>query len=159
MLRRIFQDPNLLRFLIVFGILWNVLFGVTDYILVQIDHPEYMLFKAWLLNVPPYGLDGYYKGWPEYARVGWVMNAFGGLAGSILLLFRDRQAVWMFGLSIIGLILVSYLFYDVPQPRVAGDPWGEWLAVLRNGLALVSGLHSLAIILMINRFTSPFDGR
>jgi hypothetical protein len=155
-MRQVKQDAASLWWLVVFGVVWNLAFGVTDFVLVHLREPTYMAFRAWILNIPRDALVLYYDLWPAYARIGWVMNAFGGLAGSLLLLVRDRYAVWLFGVSLAGLILLSYLFYFAPFPRGAGDAWAESLDVIRNAIALVSGLHSLLVIVAVNRFiTQP----
>ncbi len=146
------DKPGGLWFLVVFGIAWNGLFGVADYALIYLREPTYLSIKAAFLNLTSEQLVQYYSGWPGWARTAWVMNACGGLAGSILLSLGDRSAVWMFALSIVGLLIVSSLITLAPFPRVAGDPWAGSLDSIRNLIAVVSCLHSLAVIVAVRHF-------
>ncbi|MEO1490234.1 MAG: hypothetical protein AAFR88_12490 [Pseudomonadota bacterium] len=80
------------------------------------------------------------------------MNVAGATAGSVLLLMGDRYAAWMFAVSVIGLGIVSYLFYSAPIPRVAGDPWAAWAATVSTASAAISATHSLAVIVAVRSF-------
>ena len=73
------------------------------------------------------------------------------MAGSVLLVLRDRFSVWFFAVSIVGLVILSYFFYLAPIPRVAGDPWGEWLEMIRTAAVLTSLIHSCVVIVAVHR--------
>ena len=62
-------------------------------------------------------------GFPLWAQFGWGLGVWGGLVGSILLLLRNRWAVWAFGLSLVGAILgLGYQIAAAPPLEGMDDP-------------------------------------
>jgi protein-disulfide isomerase len=51
-----------------------------------------------------------------WQAVFWGLLVWGGLAGSILLLMRNRYAVWAFGLSFIGALVGTYPMFEPAVP-------------------------------------------
>lgn len=60
----------------------------------------------------------YVNSFPIWAAAGWGLGVWGGLAGSILLLMRNRLAVPAFGLSLLGAVLG--LGYKITHPASIG---------------------------------------
>ncbi len=68
-------------------------------------------------GVDPSTLLAYIEGMPLYAQVGWGLGVWAALIGSVLLLMRNRYAVWAFGLSLVGMALsFGYMFVGPPMP-------------------------------------------
>ncbi len=70
----------------------------------------------------PPGVDtnsllAYIDGMPLYAQFGWGLGVWSALIGSVLLLMRNRYAVWAFILSLAGMALsFGYMFFGPPGP-------------------------------------------
>ena len=58
----------------------------------------------------------YVIGLPGWSVFTWGLGVVGGLVGSILLLFRHRLAVTALGLSLIGAVTNSLVYYTNPPP-------------------------------------------
>ena len=87
----------------ILSLLWNC-FGAYDYTMTRMRNMDY------LASMTPPGIDpnvmlAYLDGMPLYAQFGWGLGVWGALIGSILLLMRNRFAVWAFGASIVGMML------------------------------------------------------
>lgn len=81
------------------SLLWN-LFGAFDYTATQLRLEGYMSqFTEEQL--------AYFYGFPSWLVAFWAIGVWCALLGSIALLLRRRWAVWMFGLSIVGLAVSS----------------------------------------------------
>jgi len=99
----------------VLSLLWNC-FGSYDYLMTRMRNMDY------LAGMTPPGVDvdtmlTYLDGMPLYARVGWGLGVWAALVGSILLLMRNRYAIWAFGLSLFGMVLsFGYMFFGPQMP-------------------------------------------
>ncbi len=68
-------------------------------------------------GMPPEQLDYYYS-FPAWATAFWALGVWGCFFGSAALLFRSRYAVWLFGISIIGLVgttIFQRFFSEMPE--------------------------------------------
>ncbi|MEZ5501034.1 MAG: hypothetical protein R3E77_16580 [Steroidobacteraceae bacterium] len=81
--------------------LWNSV-GCVDYFMTQTKNMNYL--KAFT----PEQID-YFGAFPAWADAAWALGVWGALAGSILLLLRQRFAVHAFGLSLLGMA-VAFLY-------------------------------------------------
>jgi hypothetical protein len=54
-----------------------------------------------------------------YAQIGWGLGVWMGLLGSILLLLRNKWAVWSYGLSLLGAV-ISLGYQIALAPPLAG---------------------------------------
>ena len=99
----------------VLSLLWNC-FGSYDYLMTKMRNMDY------LAGMTPPGVDpstllAYVEGMPLYAQIGWGLGVWSALVGSVLLLMRNRYAVWAFGLSLVGMALsFGYMFMGPPMP-------------------------------------------
>lgn len=83
----------------VVALLWNLM-GAFDYLATQTRMESYMSqFSDEQL--------AYFYGFPAWVVSCWAFAVWGGLAGAVGLLLRKRWAVWMFGISLVGMILTS----------------------------------------------------
>ncbi len=102
----------------ILGTLWNG-FGATDYTMTQIGN------RGWFSAM---GFDGattdamlaYVDSFPIWAHAAWALGVWGGLAGSLLLLFHRRLAVPAFVVSLVGAIvsLIYSATVEVPAELV-----------------------------------------
>jgi hypothetical protein len=81
----------------VLALLWNLM-GAFDYLATQLQIESYMA------NYTPEQLE-YFYGIPAWAVAGWAIAVWFALAGSIGLLLRKCWAVWVFGVSIAGMVV------------------------------------------------------
>ena len=69
------------------------------------------------MGIDPNAMLAYLDAMPLYANIGWGLGVWAALVGSVLLLMRNRYAVWAFGLSIVGMIMsFGYMFFGPPMP-------------------------------------------
>ncbi len=81
----------------VLALLWNAI-GAFDYLATQFKLEFYMG------KFEPEMLDYVYNGIPAWAIAGWAIAVWFALAGSIGLLLRKRCSMWLFGISIVGMV-------------------------------------------------------
>ncbi len=98
------------------ALLWNCI-GPIDYTMTRMRNTDY-LEKA-MPTVDPNVMLAWIDDFPLYAQVGWALGVWMGLIGSVLLLMRNRWAVWAFGLSLLGAIL-GLGYQIVAAPPLAG---------------------------------------
>ena len=79
----------------ILAVLWNAM-GAFDYTATQYRIESYMA------NFTPEQLE-YFYGFPAWADAAWALGVWGSLLGSLALLLRKSWAVWLFGISILGL--------------------------------------------------------
>ena len=79
----------------ILALLWNAV-GAFDYTATQYRIESYMA------NFTPEQLE-YFYGFPAWADAAWALGVWGSLLGSLALLLRKSWAVWLFGISILGL--------------------------------------------------------
>ena len=109
------RTPTHLWIVGILSLLWNC-FGSYDYLMTKMRNMDY------LAGMTPPGVDtntllAYIDGMPLYAQFGWGLGVWAALVGSILLLMRNRYAVWAFVLSLVGMALsFGYMFIGPPMP-------------------------------------------
>jgi hypothetical protein len=93
--------------------LWNCM-GPLDYTMTRLHNDGWL--KASMPTVDPQSVYSYIDSFPIWASTGWALGVWLGLAGSILLLMRNRWAVPAFGISLIGAIVgLGYQFMNPPN--------------------------------------------
>lgn len=81
----------------VLAFLWNC-FGCYDYLMTNLKNQAYLAqFTADQI--------AYMDNLPRWLTAFWALGVWGGLIGSILLLIRNRYAVWAFGASFVGAVV------------------------------------------------------
>jgi len=104
------------------SLLWNAI-GVFDYMATKLKLDFYMS------QFTPEQLD-YFYGFPAWAVVGWALGVWGALIGSLGLVLRKTWAVWMFGVSILGLVITSiYNFVLTDGAAIMGES-GAWFSLV-----------------------------
>lgn len=105
------------------ALLWNG-YGAFDYLATVFRWEPHMS------NFPQDQLDYFYS-FPAWMVAAWAIAVWGGLAGSIGLLLRKRWAVWMFGLSIVGMVITTiYSFFLSNGMEIMGTAGAVFSAVI-----------------------------
>jgi len=93
----------------VVSLLWNA-FGGYDFIMTTTQGAAYMRASGF-----DQAMIDYFLAMPAWMYGPWILGVWGAVAGSILLLLRNKLAVWAFGLSLIGAV-VSLIYGQVINP-------------------------------------------
>ena len=119
----------------VVSLLWNA-FGAFDFVS-TITRGEAYLRE---MNFDQAMID-YFLAMPDWMYVPWTLGVWGAVIGSILLLLRNRYAVWAFALSLIGAVvsLVYGQLMDPPPltPDMAMMKWMPFAIMLITVLLFV----------------------
>jgi hypothetical protein len=111
----------------IISLLWNAMGGV-DYTMSHLHN------AAYLAQMSPDQI-AWFDGFPIWATSCWALGVWGAIAGSILLLLRNRRAVVVFGVSLIGFIGSHIYQYTSNAPAGLNTGTGTLFAVV---LALVA---------------------
>lgn len=93
----------------VLALLWTAM-GCVDYLATQTRWEPYMSMGEFTQEQ----LD-YFYGFPAWVVAFWALAVWGGFLGSVGLLLRKSWAVWLYGLSLLGLAgttVYSYLLSE-----------------------------------------------
>ena len=93
----------------VLSLLWNA-FGGYDFIMTTTQGAAYMRSAGF-----DQAMIDYFGAMPTWMYVPWTLGVWGAVAGSILLLLRNKLAVWAFALSLIGAV-VSLVYGQAINP-------------------------------------------
>lgn len=103
----------------VISLLWNA-FGGYDFVMSVTQGETY-----WRASGMTDAMIAYYNAMPTWMYVPWVLGVWGAVAGSLLLLMRNRLAVPAFALSLLG--AVGSLAYGLANPM---PPLPEAMAMM-----------------------------
>lgn len=78
-------------------------FGAYDYVMTRMRNTDYV--ASAMPGVDPNTALAWVDSMPLYAQVGWGLGVWLGLLGAVLLLLRNRWAVWSYGLSFVGAVM------------------------------------------------------
>lgn len=106
------------------ALLWNG-GGAYDYTMTQTRNMEYLTLAAENAGVPLDVILGYYTEFPAWADAVWALGVWGAVAGSILLLIRNRLALHAYIISIVGLLGTTIFTYtsDMPDELNSSFTW------------------------------------
>jgi hypothetical protein len=96
----------------VLSLLWNG-FGAYDFVMTTTQGEAYMRSAGF-----DQAMIDYYNAMPAWMYVPWTLGVWGAVIGSILLLIRNRLAVWAFALSLLGAV-VSLVYGQLINPPPA----------------------------------------
>jgi hypothetical protein len=86
----------------ILSLLWSC-FGAYDYTMTRMRNTDYI--ASAMPGVDPNTALAWVDRMPLYAQIGWGLGVWLALLGAVLLLMRNRWAVWSYGLSMVGAIL------------------------------------------------------
>lgn len=114
-------------------------FGSLDYTMTNLKNP------GWLAKMPADQL-AYMATLPGWLTAFWAIGVWGGLVGAILLLMRNRYAVWALGLSFIGAIVgLGYQIFMTKRPpsmTVGMMNYVPWLIIILAGLFYLYAMNA-----------------
>jgi hypothetical protein len=93
------KTPVVFWIVSVLSLLWNSM-GAFDYL------ATHLRLEFYMSNFTPEQLD-YFYGFPAWVVAAWALGVWGSFFGSLALLLRKSWAVWLFGVSILGLAVSS----------------------------------------------------
>lgn len=99
----------------VVSLLWNG-FGAYDFIMTNTQGEAYM--RASGMSQP---MIDYFNAMPTWMYVPWTLGVWGAVIGSILLLLRNRMAVWAFALSLVGAVVSLAYGRMNPMPELPAE--------------------------------------
>jgi FtsH-binding integral membrane protein len=107
----------------ILALLWNC-FGCLDYTMTNLKN------QAWLAQMTA-DQRAFMDSLPSWLTAFWALGVWGGLVGSILLLMRNRYAVWAYAISCVGAVVglgYQIAIAKMPASMKAGAmgllPWG-----------------------------------
>jgi hypothetical protein len=107
----------------IIAVLWNAI-GAFDYLATQLR------LEAYMSQFTPEQL-AYFYGFPAWAVAAWAIAVWLALLGSIGLLLRKRWAVWLFGISIVGMLITAlYNFVLTDGAKLMGSGAVTFTAVI-----------------------------
>lgn len=110
----------------ILALLWNG-YACFEYLMIQTANQAYMS------KIPADQL-AFMDSLPGWLTAFWALGVWGGLVGAVLLLLRNRYAVWAFGLSFIGAVIgLGYQMFmtEMPESMTAGAMgYFPWLIIL-----------------------------
>lgn len=86
----------------ILSLLWSC-FGAYDYTMTRMRNTDYI--ASAMPGVDPNTALAWVDSMPLYAQIGWGLGVWLALLGAVLLLMRNRWAVWSYGLSMVGAIM------------------------------------------------------
>ncbi len=89
------KTPVIFWVVSVLSLLWNSM-GAFDYL------ATHLRIESYMSQFTPEQLDFFY-GFPAWLVAFWALGVWGSFFGSLALLLRKSWAVWLFGVSILGL--------------------------------------------------------
>ena len=120
------------------ALLWSAM-GALDYVMTQTMNEAYMSqFTAEQL--------AFFTGFPTWVVAAWAIAVWGGVLGGLLLLFRQRYAVWVFLASLIAMSITAFQNYVLSSGmEVMGDAFSLMFTAVIFLLALAFFLYARAM--------------
>ena len=112
------RAPTHLWIVGILSLLWNC-YGGFDYIMTRTRNMDYLSQMG-----DPNAMLDWIDGFPIWAQFGWGLGVWAALIGSILLLMRNRYAVWAFALSLVGMALSFGYIFLIGSPMPGSEEAG-----------------------------------
>ena len=117
------KTPIHLWIVAILAVLWNAV-GAFDYVATQYR------FESYMNQFTPGQLEYFYS-FPVWMDAAWAIAVWASVLGSLSLLMRKAFAVWLFGISILGLAVSSiYNFVLSDGMAVMGSGGTTFTAVI-----------------------------
>ena len=99
----------------VVSLLWNG-FGGYDFIMSVTQGEAY-----WRASGMTQPMIDYYNAMPEWMYAPWIAGVWGAVAGSVLLLMRNKLAFWAFVVSLVGAVVSLAYGRMNPMPELPAE--------------------------------------
>ncbi len=120
------------------ALLWSAM-GAMDYVMTQTKDEAYMS------GFTPEQLSFFY-GLPAWVVAAWALGVWGGVLGALLLLARRRFAVWVFLVSLIAVVIMTFRNYILSNGmEVIGDAFSLGFTAVIFLIALALFLYARAM--------------
>ena len=129
------------------SLLWNLGGGGSDHIMTVTGNEAYLQAAANTVGLELSVVQEYFAAFPMWMHIFWAIGVWGAVAGSILLLLRNRFAAHAFIASLIGIAASSYYQFSTPFP-------GQVDSIIPTIMAVLVPLITLALIFYARRQTS-----
>lgn len=106
----------------VVALVWTA-FGAFDYLATQ------MRLDFYMSNFTQEQLD-YFYGFPAWEVAAWAFGVWGAFLGSVALLLRKRWAVWLYGLSLLGLAVSTIYNFALSEGLEVMGTFGAIFTVI-----------------------------
>lgn len=120
------------------ALFWNM-GGAVDYIMVQFQVQSYMAMMT-------EGQRQMFTDYPAWFSAAWAFGVWGAVVGSLLLMLKNRLAVFSYGISLAGLIVASVWSFGLADPP-AHEVMGPMQAVFSAAIFVV-----LALLVLYSRW-------
>ena len=123
----------------ILSLLWNC-FGALDYTMTKIHNAAY-------LTKVPTEMMAYVEAVPAWFTVFWALGVWGAVAGSVLLLMRNRLAVPVFAVSLLGLAVTQFYQHFInpaPAEMRGGMMFGITVLIWAIAIALLLYARAMA---------------
>ena len=123
----------------ILSLLWNC-FGAVDYTMTKTHN------AAYLAKVPA-EMMAYVESVPAWFTVFWALGVWGAVAGSVLLLMRNRLAVPVFAVSLLGLAVTQFYQHFInpaPAEMRGGMMFGITVLIWAIAIALLLYTRAMA---------------
>lgn len=100
----------------ILSLVWNLGGGGSDYVLTKIGNETYLQAAADAVGLELSVVEAYFAAFPVWMNIFWALGVWGAVAGSVLLLLRNRYAFHAFVVSIVGIAVSTYYQFSVPFP-------------------------------------------
>jgi fucose permease len=113
----------------ILALIWNA-FGAFDYVMSQMNVESYVgQFTE--------EQRAFMASYPSWAVAGWAVGVWGAFLGSIALLLRRSWAVYLFGVSLVGMVLAfMYSLVLADGPDMGAAEYGFTAAIWVVAIAL-----------------------
>jgi hypothetical protein len=105
------RAPALYWIVALVSLVWNG-FWAFDYVMTQTNNNWY-LAQLWHFNDAD---RAFFTSIPGWSVAAWAIGVWGALLGSLLLLIRNGFAVWAFGISLAGLLVMTIYQFAMASP-------------------------------------------
>ncbi len=132
------RTPRHLWVIGVVSLLWNAM-GAFDFVMTQTRNEAYMS------SFTPEQLSFFY-GFPAWVVAAWAVGVWGGVLGSLLLIFRRRHATWVFLASLLAIAVTTFQNYVLANGMaVSGDAFSLGFTATIFVIALMLFLYARAM--------------
>ena len=129
------RTPRHLWVIGVIALLWSLM-GAMDYVMTQTKN------EAYLAQFTPEQLSFFY-GFPSFIVATWAIAVWGGVLGAILLLMRNKLAVWVLLASFVAMAITAFHNYVLSNGmEVVGDAFSLGFSALIFLVALALFLYA-----------------